>query len=206
MYTRKKFKPFVLPVLYGIVLLTVVISLLIATRNLLKSPNPGVKYITTSTITDDVEPVISEAVKIVKPFKDSNIKILTHFYDVKASSEIQEKSLILFENTYIPSTGIDYGMEKQFDINSISNGTVIETKTDELLGQIIKIEYTNNIIGTYSCLSSVDVKENDIVSSGQKIGTSGTCNIGKNLGNHLHFEILKDGKNINPENFYGSEA
>ena len=97
-------------------------------------------------------------------------------------------------------------MEKQFDINSISNGTVIETKTDELLGQIIKIEYTNNIIGTYSCLSSVDVKENDIVSSGQKIGTSGTCNISKNLGNHLHFEILKDGKNINPESFYGSEA
>lgn len=206
MYTRKKFKPFVLPVLYGIVLLTVVISLLIATRNLLKSSNPGVKYITTSTITDDVKPVISEDVKIVKPFKDNNIKILTHFYDEKASSEIQEKSLILFENTYIPSTGIDYGMEKQFDINSISNGTVIETKTDELLGQIIKIEYTNNIIGTYSCLSSVDVKENDIVSSGQKIGMSGTCNIGKNLGNHLHFEILKDGKNINPESFYGSEA
>ena len=143
MHTRKKFKPFVLPVLYGIVLLTVVISLLIATRNLLKSSNPGVKYITTSTITDDVKPVISEDVKIVKPFKDSNIKILTHFYDEKASSEIQEKSLILFENTYIPSTGIDYGMEKQFDINSISNGTVIETKTDELLGQIIKIEYTN---------------------------------------------------------------
>ena len=106
MYTRKKFKPFVLPVLYGIVLLTVVISLLIATRNLLKSSNPGVKYITTSTITDDVKPVISEDVKIVKPFKDSNIKILTHFYDAKASSEIQEKSLILFENTYIPSTGI----------------------------------------------------------------------------------------------------
>ena len=96
MHTRKKFKPFVLPVLYGIVLLTVVISLLIATRNLLKSSNPGVKYITTSTITDDVEPVISEDVKIVKPFKDSNIKILTHFYDEKASSEIQEKSLILF--------------------------------------------------------------------------------------------------------------
>ena len=206
MYTRKKFKPFVLPVLYGIVLLTVVISLLIATRNLLKSSNPGVKYITTSTITDDVKPFISEDVKIVKPFKDSNIKILTHFYDEKASSEIQEKSLILFENTYIPSTGIDYGMEKQFDVNSISNGTVIETKTDELLGQIIKIEYTNNIIGTYSCLSSVDVKENDIVSSGQKIGMSGTCNISKNLGNHLHFEILKAGKNINPESFYGSEA
>ena len=199
MYTRKKFKPFVLPVLYGIVLLTVVISLLIATRNLLKSSNPGVKYITTSTITDDVKPVISEDVKIVKPFKDSNIKILTHFYDEKASSEIQEKSLILFENTYILSKEIDY-------VISISNGTVIETKTDELLGQIIKIEYTNNIIGTYSCLSSVDVKENDIVSSGQKIGTSGTCNIGKNLGNHLHFEILKDGKNINPESFYGSEA
>ena len=35
-------------------------------------------------------------------------------------------------------------MEKQFDVNSISNSTVIETKTDELLGQIIKIEYIYN--------------------------------------------------------------
>lgn len=206
MYTRKKFKPFVLPILYGIVLLTVVISLLFAARNLLKSKSPGIKYITTSTITDDVVPVVAEESKIVKPFKDENIKILTYFYDSKSSTEIQEKSLILFENTYIPSTGVDYGMENQFDVNSISNGTVIETKTDELLGQIVKVEYKNNVIGTYSCLSSTDVKENDIVSSGQKIGTSGTCNISKNLGNHLHFEILKEGKNINPESFYGSDA
>lgn len=206
MYTRKKFKPFVLPILYGIVLLTVVISLLFATRNLLKSKSSGIKYITTSTITDDVVPVVAEESKIVKPFKDENIKILTYFYDSKSSTEIQEKSLILFENTYIPSTGVDYGMENQFDVNSISNGTVIETKTDELLGHIVKVEYKNNVIGTYSCLSSTDVKENDTVSLGQKIGTSGTCNISKNLGNHLHFEILKEGKNINPESFYGSDA
>ena len=205
MYTRKKFKPFVLPLLYGVVLLTVLVSLLIATRNLLKSSNSSVKYITTSTITDDIVPVIYENTKIGRPFKDSNVKILTYFYDSKSSTENQEKSLILFENTYIQSTGIDYGMENQFDVNSITDGTVIEIKSDDMLGQIVKIEHTNNIVATYSCLDNVNVKENDNVSFDQKIGTSGTCNIGKELGNHLHFEIMKDGKRINPENLYGSD-
>ena len=155
MYTRKKFKPFVLPVLYGIVLLTVVISLLIATRNLLKSSNPGVKYITTSTITDDVKPVISEDVKIVKPFKDSNIKILTHFYDEKASSEIQEKSLILFENTYIPSTGITYKGKDTFDIVAILSGTVTSVHQDEILGNVIEIKHENNIVSIDQSLGEI---------------------------------------------------
>ena len=40
---------------------------------------------------------------------------------------------------------------------------------------------------------------------GQIIGKSGDANISTDLGNHLHFEMILNGKNINPENCYGKE-
>ena len=36
----------------------------------------------------------------------------------------------------------------------------------------------------------------------QKIATSGLCKLNENLGNHLHFEVYKNGKIINPTLVY----
>jgi stage II sporulation protein Q len=61
------------------------------------------------------------------------------------------------------------------------------------------------MISSYQCLGDISVKENDTVTTGEIIATSGTCNISKNLGNHLHLEISKEGKMINPESIYDKE-
>ena len=45
----------------------------------------------------------------------------------------------------------------------------------------------------------------DTVTAGEIIATSGTCNISKNLGNHLHLEISHKGQMINPESIYNKE-
>ena len=46
------------------------------------------------------------------------------------------------------------------------------------------------------------VNKNDTVVVGQIIGSSGTCNISKSIGNHLHLEVSNGGKMINPESIY----
>ena len=50
---------------------------------------------------------------------------------------------------------------------------------------------------------NVNVQKDDTVTIKEVIGTTGTCNISKNLGNHLHFEVSNNGEMIDPETIYG---
>ena len=197
-----KLKPYIITLIYGFVMITIVIGLMIISQNILKTSNP-ITYITSSTIIDDVIPVINDNdVKFIRPYSDNDVKIIKNFYDYNSDENNQENSLILFENTYLQNSGIDYGKENQFDINTIMQGTVVDVYQDNLLGNIIEIQHSNEIIASYQCLGNIKVKKDDYVTLGQIIATSGTCNITKDLGNHIHLEISKNGEIINPESLF----
>lgn len=201
MQKKVKLKPFVIPTIYGIVTISLVVSLFFIGKNFLKNDVP-VTYITSSTLVEDVEPVVSETKLIKKPYVDDDIKILQNFYESTGDKKVQENSLILYENTYLQNSGVDYGREEKFDVYSIYEGTIIDIEEDDILGKIIQIQHTNDIIASYQCLGDIKVNKNDTVTQGQIIGSSGTCNISKDLGNHLHLEISNQGKMINPESIY----
>ena len=99
-------------------------------------------------------------------------------------------------------SGGDYGMGSEFDVISILDGTVMEVLEDDIMGKTVKIKHSNDLVSVYQSLGSIDVKENDTVSQGMVIGKSGTSNVSRDLGNHLHFEVYYQGKVINPENCY----
>mgnify|MGYP003291828870 FL=1 len=204
MKKKVKLKPFVMPTIYGIVTISLAASLFFLGNSLLRERVP-VTYITSSTLTEDVEPVISETKKIKRPYIEEDVKILQNFYDNTSDKKVQENSLIFYENTYLQNSGIDYGKDKEFDVYSIYDGTIVNIEENDILGNIIEIQHTNDLIASYQCLGNIKVKENDTVTVGEVIATSGTCNISKNLGNHLHLEISKEGKMINPESIYDKE-
>lgn len=204
MKKKVKLKPFVMPTIYGIVTISLAASLFFLGNSLLKEKVP-VTYITSSTLIEDVEPVISETKKIKRPYIEEDVKILQNFYDNASDKKVQENSLIFYENTYLQNSGVDYGKENVFDVYSIYDGTIVNIEENDILGSIIEIEHSNNLIASYQCLGNIKVKENDTVTVGEIIATSGTCNISKNLGNHLHLEISKEGKMINPESIYDKE-
>ena len=54
----------------------------------------------------------------------------------------------------------------------------------------------------YGSLKNVIVIEGDIINKQDRIGESGKNNLSKDLGDHLHFELIVNGKNINPEKSY----
>ena len=205
MQTRKKLKPFVIPVIYSIVTITMLISLMFLIQNLLNVNKNPLTYITSGTIAEDIVPVVSEKKTIIRPYTDQDVKIVQNFYDYKGEKQNQENSLIFYENTYLQNSGVDYGKESTFDVVAILEGTVIKVKQDDILGKIVEIRHSNDLIGSYQCLGETELKENDTVSQGQKIGTSGSCNISKNLGDHLHFEITSKGEVINPEAIYDKQ-
>lgn len=162
-------------------------------------------YHVNKTIFENKIPVVKTEETIARPYVDSTIKIKTNFYNPKDDEETQKNSLILFENTYLPSTGIDYASDYDFDVVSILDGIVVTVKEDQTLGKIIEIKHNDNIISTYQSLSEVLVKEGDEVKQGTLIGKSGTSNIQKDMGSHLHFELTIDSKTVDPEEYYDKE-
>ena len=163
--------------------------------------NEDIKYVD-KTIFDNVIPVVKEEVEIKRPYLDTDIKIIRNFYDFNATEEEQKNSLIYNDSTYLQSSGVSYGKEDIFDVVSILDGIVIDVKEDVLLGKIVEVQHTNDMISVYQSLGEVEVSVNDTVSQGQVIGKSGKSNIDSTLGNHLHFELMIKGEVVNPEEYY----
>lgn len=150
-------------------------------------------------------PVVSETNFIMNPYTNANVVVGRSYYDYKANEEEQENSITIYDNTYYQNTGIDYTCDQVFDVISIMEGTIIDVKENDKTGKEIKIEHKNGLISIYQSLSDVYVKKGDPVSRGQLIGKSGTNELDKDLGNHLHFEIIENGNNVNPNNYLNKE-
>lgn len=201
--TKRKVKKSVLYVSYMIGVLLFVTIFSFAELKLNKKPQESEHV--TKTIFENKIPVVNTVEVIARPYVDSSVKIKTNYYNKEDDVDTQKNSLILFENTYLPSTGIDYQSDYDFDVVSILDGVVITVKEDQTLGKIIEIKHKDNIISSYQSLSEVLVKEGDEVKQGTLIGKSGTSNIQKDMGSHLHFELTVDSKNVDPEEYYDKE-
>ena len=154
---------------------------------------------------DRTIPVISENNYIGQPFNNPNVTIGRDYYDYKEDDEKKQNSIMFYDNTYYQNTGIDYISENKFDVLSILEGTVLQIKEDDKTGKEVEIEHKDGLISIYQSLSEVSVKKGDSVIKGQILGKSGTNEIDKDLGNHLHFEMYENGKTVNPNHYLNKE-
>ena len=122
------------------------------------------------TIFENEIPVVADPETIGLPYSDNSVKIVTNYYNKTDDEETQKQSLIFYEDTYLPSTGIDYKADYDFDAISILDGVVIAVREDQILGNIVEIKHNDNIISTYQSLGEVNVKEGDTIKKGDIIG------------------------------------
>lgn len=92
--------------------------------------------------------------------------------------------------------GIDIESEGYSSIKSVLDGEVIYAGESPAYGKYIKIDHGDGLVTLYAHCSSIDVEKGRKVQKGDTIGAIG--NLGVPVGSHLHFEIIKDGKYINP--------
>ncbi len=200
-----KTKRIILYSLYGVITLTFLLSLLFV-KTFMDDTEPEVLDVNFKPIVsmdDNTMSVFEEKDVISKPFYDDTIKIGVNYYDAFNSNT---DSIIFYENTYMPSTGIFYQNETEYKVISIYDGKVEEITKDDLLGNIIKVSYGNNLIGMYECVDNINVNVGDSVNTSSILGTSSTCNLFKEKGNGFYFELIYNGKNINPEYYYGKRV
>ncbi len=198
---KLKLKRFAVVGIYVCIVLTVLGGTFLVSNSLKKDEKheETVDYVDDSILQDDIPVVQTEELKLLKPYNESSVTIEKYFYDYQAEQEQQEKAIIYHENTYIQNSGMDFKADNTFDVTAVLKGTVLDVRDDELMGKTVEIKHDEgSYISTYQSLSEVSVKKGDIVQQGQVIGKSGENEIDKAMGNHLHFELYKDGVIVDP--------
>lgn len=108
-------------------------------------------------------------------------------------------------STYRPNFGIDIKADLGKPVYAVLDGTVedVETNTDD--GVEVTINHQNGLKTKYANLdSNVLVKKGNTIKKGQQIGKVGNTTLRaayEKYGNHLHFEVLKGDKYVDPSTY-----
>jgi murein DD-endopeptidase MepM/ murein hydrolase activator NlpD len=92
--------------------------------------------------------------------------------------------------------GVDIAGAEKTPIVTPAKGTIAFVGKDGALGMTVRIKHDSVYESTYGHLDKASVKKGQHVDRGDVIGSMG--NSGRSTGHHLHYEIEKNGKNVNP--------
>jgi murein DD-endopeptidase MepM/ murein hydrolase activator NlpD len=92
--------------------------------------------------------------------------------------------------------GIDIAVPIGTPIRAAGGGTVTRTGSDSEYGLFVLLTHVDGYQTMYGHASRILVAEGDEVSAGQVVGLSGST--GHSSAPHLHFEIRRDGRSIDP--------
>lgn len=117
--------------------------------------------------------------------------------------EFADNKLVYSSTLDVWSThnGIDIEAEQRSVVKASADGTITSIKNDPRYGLTVIIEHVNGYKTVYANLLSTEfVKQGEKVKQGQSIGTVGnTAAFEISDEAHLHFELLKDNEQQDPE-------
>lgn len=97
--------------------------------------------------------------------------------------------------------GVDYAAPTGTPVRSTANGTIERTVYgDRQAGNYVSVQHGNGFQTRYLHLSRIakGIKPGVVVSRGRTIGYVGST--GLSTGPHLHYEVIKNGRHLNPLN------
>jgi len=101
-----------------------------------------------------------------------------------------------FKGVYSYHTGIDIKNESGSPVKAVKDGIVVFTGYDKIYGNNVIIKHSDGYTSRYAHLSGFKTAKGKRATQNSTIGTLGST--GRSTGPHLHFEIRKYGKLIDP--------
>jgi murein DD-endopeptidase MepM/ murein hydrolase activator NlpD len=112
----------------------------------------------------------------------------------QVSAVFGEKGTMWFSGVH---TGLDIANNSGTIVSAAHSGVVTFIGEDSYYGKLIRIDNVqSNTASIYAHLDKILTSENSYVHAGNNIGTMG--NSGNSTGTHLHFELIQNGKLIDP--------
>lgn len=95
--------------------------------------------------------------------------------------------------------GIDFGGSEGSDVFSVADGVVSFAGERTGYGNVVEVDHGGGYVTRYAHARALAVKLGDVVTKDQLIAYMGST--GRSTGTHLHYEVLLNGKQINPATF-----
>lgn len=92
--------------------------------------------------------------------------------------------------------GIDIAVPMDSYIRAAGAGTVVEAGLDEVYGWMLVVDHGGGLTSRYAHASRLFVEEGRVVRRNEVVALSGSS--GRSTAPHLHFEILQDGRAVDP--------
>lgn len=96
-------------------------------------------------------------------------------------------------------SGIDIDANYGEPIVATADGNVSKAGWHHSYGKTVIVDHKDGYETLYGHLSAINVKKGQKVTVGEVIGKAGST--GRSTGTHLHYEVVKNGKRINPSNY-----
>ncbi|MCG6539938.1 M23 family metallopeptidase [Pseudomonas sp. KSR10] len=96
-------------------------------------------------------------------------------------------------------SGVDFALHAGSDVLAAAGGRVRFAGTRGGYGKVVEIDHGNQLVTRYAHLSRRYVRAGDLVTPEQRIGAVGST--GRSTGPHLHFEVLHNGRFVDPQRF-----
>ncbi|MCC8069779.1 MAG: M23 family metallopeptidase [Ruminococcus sp.] len=153
-----------------------------------------------SVVTEDTIETTETSVETVVKNTQSTSAIMP-IVDGEVINEFSNGELVKSATSGIWQThnGMDIGAEVNTPVQAIDDGTITKVYEDALLGICVTIDHQDYTANYCNLDKGVLVTEGDVITKGTIIGTVGNTSVSESaLESHLHFEVLKGGKYINP--------
>ena len=133
-----------------------------------------------------------EAIPSIQPVKNGDLKRMASGYGYRIDPFTKKRHF---------HYGMDFSAKKGTPIYATGNGVIKRADNRSSgYGRHIRIDHGFGYVSLYAHLSKYNVRRGQKVKRGDIIGYVG--NTGRSIAPHLHYEIFKDNKKINPLNFY----
>ena len=132
------------------------------------------------------------AIPSIQPIKNENLTRMASGYGYRKDPFTKKRRF---------HWGMDFTAKKGIPIYATGNGVIKRADNRSSgYGKHIRLDHGFGYVSLYAHLSKYNARRGQTVKRGDIIGYVG--NTGRSVGPHLHYEIFKDNKRINPLNFY----
>ncbi len=104
-----------------------------------------------------------------------------------------------FDGNQAHHGGLDFAGVAGTRVLAVADGIVSHAGTDGGYGRLIEVTHGNGYVTRYAHNAKLLVKPGQTVKRGDAIALMGST--GRSTGPHMHFEVLRDGRTMNPLSF-----
>jgi len=95
--------------------------------------------------------------------------------------------------------GVDIAGQSGSSVYATADGVVISIKKQTGYGKVLEIDHGYGFTTRYAHNKTIAVKSGDLVKRGQTIAYMGST--GRSTGPHVHYEVLRNGRQVNPQRY-----